>query len=549
MFRTRPSGTQADGITLNDLANGLEIDDNQRVIAHGDLSIKTLTNTPFIGTNANGTIIATGDYNDLSNKPNIPPEFNLDEGSYQNDIIHWAEIGSVQAISTDQIGNASSGNSWTGIPAQGGSGSGLVCNIIRRRYTGIHEVYINQAGEDYVAGDTVSFNIGATLVCTIDKVNETVDGWVARPGSDYFVSNKQDSLNTGRPQFMFGGAFGGKPTDTLRGEVACTFFPIGDKSNLIIDHIAERTNHHYYMSGNNTHSSQRYYMLLDDGVTYERKLWHEAYPAEAVPYFDWGFDLDPGDGSDPVPTSVFSIKSDRINVNEGNIPNYYFHVDTANEFPFGICEKNRPQRAILINPTTGRISYNRINIALSFHAAAGKYNFKNDVDDANTGEINAGDINCGKVIATKLVIDADDLVNILIKNDVEITDSAYCLHTYEFKGITGAQFRVVRGAGTDASQSYADFRLGGVEMDDRVVRYDSDLSTHFFGNVTSSGTIGFSGRFNVHMEADDPAAYQTVYSTNENGEQVEEQQYTGTTEDLLSIIKDLRDRIAALEAG
>ena len=46
----------------------------------------------------------SGDYNDLINQPNIPPEFNLDDGSVENDIIHWAELGSVQEISSTESG-------------------------------------------------------------------------------------------------------------------------------------------------------------------------------------------------------------------------------------------------------------------------------------------------------------------------------------------------------------------------------------------------------------------------------------------------------------
>ena len=78
----------------------------------------------------------SGDYNDLTNKPNIPPEFNLDDGSVTNDIIHWAELGSVQAISTTENGPTGSGNAYSEIPAVGGSGSGLTCNVVRRKGNG-----------------------------------------------------------------------------------------------------------------------------------------------------------------------------------------------------------------------------------------------------------------------------------------------------------------------------------------------------------------------------------------------------------------------------
>jgi hypothetical protein len=77
---------------------------------------------------------------------------------------------------------------------------------------------------------------------------------------------------------------------------------------------------------------------------------------------------------------------------------------------------------------------------------------------------------------------------------------------------------------------------------------EGDAPSYFKGNVTSDGTIGFSGKFSLRMDTDDPSAFQTTYSTDEEGNQVENQEYIGTTEDLLSIIKDLRARVTQLEA-
>ena len=74
-----------------------------------------------------------------------------------------------------------------------------------------------------------------------------------------------------------------------------------------------------------------------------------------------------------------------------------------------------------------------------------------------------------------------------------------------------------------------------------------DAPNYFAGNITCDGLI--NGAFSLRMETDDPAAFQTTYTTDEEGNQVEQQEYTGTTEDLLAIIKDLRARLAALEAG
>ena len=74
-----------------------------------------------------------------------------------------------------------------------------------------------------------------------------------------------------------------------------------------------------------------------------------------------------------------------------------------------------------------------------------------------------------------------------------------------------------------------------------------DAPNYFAGNIDCDGLI--NGAFSLRMQTDDPTAFQTTYSTDEEGNQVENQTYIGTTEDLLSIIKDLRARVAALEGA
>lgn len=76
---------------------------------------------------------------------------------------------------------------------------------------------------------------------------------------------------------------------------------------------------------------------------------------------------------------------------------------------------------------------------------------------------------------------------------------------------------------------------------------EGSAPNYFKGNIDCDGTV--SGTFSLRMQSDDPSAFQTTYSTDAEGNQVEEQTYTGTTEDLLTIIKDLRARVAALEAA
>lgn len=70
---------------------------------------------------------------------------------------------------------------------------------------------------------------------------------------------------------------------------------------------------------------------------------------------------------------------------------------------------------------------------------------------------------------------------------------------------------------------------------------------YFAGNIICNGTI--NGTVVLRMQSDDPAAFITTLTINEKGNEVSNEVYTGTTEDLLSIIKDLRARVTALEGA
>ena len=74
-----------------------------------------------------------------------------------------------------------------------------------------------------------------------------------------------------------------------------------------------------------------------------------------------------------------------------------------------------------------------------------------------------------------------------------------------------------------------------------------DAPNYFKGDITCDGLI--NGAFSLRMQSDDPAAFTTTITTDEEGNEVSNSVYQGTTEDLLSIIKDLRARVTALEAA
>ena len=76
---------------------------------------------------------------------------------------------------------------------------------------------------------------------------------------------------------------------------------------------------------------------------------------------------------------------------------------------------------------------------------------------------------------------------------------------------------------------------------------DGNASNYFEGDIRCNGLI--NGAFSLRMETDDPDAFTNTITTDKHGNEVVKSVYHGTTEDLLSIIKDLRARIAALESA
>jgi len=110
-------------------------------------------------------------------------------------------------------------------------------------------------------------------------------------------------------------------------------------------------------------------------------------------------------------------------------------------------------------------------------------------------------------------------------------------------------FEVVSGGSSNVENSVG-FK-SDVELNGALERYNfyakGNAPNYFKGNIDCDGLI--NGAFSLRMETDNPAAFQTTYSIDEEGNQVENQTYTGTTEDLLGIIKDLRARIEELESN
>lgn len=77
-------------------------------------------------------------------------------------------------------------------------------------------------------------------------------------------------------------------------------------------------------------------------------------------------------------------------------------------------------------------------------------------------------------------------------------------------------------------------------------------SVNYNGTASFSSMSGALRDVQLEMDADDPAAFTTTFALEQDADgneiQVENTVYSGTTESLLEIIRDLRSRIATLEA-
>ena len=129
-----------------------------------------------------------------------------------------------------------------------------------------------------------------------------------------------------------------------------------------------------------------------------------------------------------------------------------------------------------------------------------------------------------------------------LSQPVSSTQDIYC-----FEARAGSQDTTGRLVGYRCHISSSQ-NAGG---DAYQVLAEGDAPSHFGGNITCEGTV--NGVFSVRTEVDDPAAYKTTVTNHytQYGEkyQEEEKEYIGASEDLLTIIRDLRTRVSQLEGA
>ena len=143
-----------------------------------------------------------------------------------------------------------------------------------------------------------------------------------------------------------------------------------------------------------------------------------------------------------------------------------------------------------------------------------------------------------EVVVGEALEDTTNIVGIKIT----YTDTFTPTGVSDIKGITIAN---LSDKGDDVYGIYSNVLVG---TKNNYNFYAPGTAPNYFkGNIDCDGSI--NGAFSLRMQADDPAAFTTTLTTDEEGNDVSDSVYNGTTEDLLSIIKDLRARVTTLEAA
>jgi hypothetical protein len=244
-----------------------------------------------------------------------------------------------------------------------------------------------------------------------------------------------------------------------------------------------------------------------------------------------------GGGKAPTNLSYYSASNSSLGLNDGTA-NTAFNDTEVSAFYSNFNTGTANAKSIFVLNSTGT--------APSFHN--GDVLIGGTATSANINLTSTGSAQFNNTVTVNSS-GAGFITNILGDN----TSNRNNNFAFQHEGALSVQLRAARPSGAvDNTTTSFQIRVGGASNANRVVTFNPDRSSSFAGDISTSGDISagtINGSFSLRMQPDDPSAYQTSYSTDEDGEQVEEQTYIGTTENLLDIISDLRARIAELESN
>ena len=316
----------------------------------------------------------SGDYNDLSNKPNIPDGFDLEDGSEINNLIVWRSEGEALALTLDDgaidiLNPANNTISYTDMPTTtDGSGTGMTVNYVATNNGTVSQLKVAFPGSNYAPGDTFTVTdrgFGGTIDSTSSDVGSHpgpngTSGWYPEVGSDYYLSTRKDTIVNSSPKFLGSTVFGTRPeAETNLEDGKVTFYGIGGRGNQILQFIgpgaSSTVNFNFYRATTTDNGANAKF------TTYKNRL------------------------SGQEKNSEFVIG--------GDIQAY---VDGAGGKVFTVADVNSNGHNIQINPSNVTISGTKTSSPLKFSSKNAKYYFFKT--DGTTGySINAESGSAGYV--------------------------------------------------------------------------------------------------------------------------------------------------------
>ena len=489
LFRTRPVGFQGDGVTLRELENRIRIDQNGKVTVYQQLNLDAIKDASFLGTDADGNVISVAGG---SNTQADSLKANSFDGNNNRPITCFkSRVDTAGENPTyDSVAWAATNtpliNGGTGqIIANGGFNGDLTGNV-----TG------DLTGIASKVATTTTGNTRPILLGSGNNITDTSKS-VQLPSSENYPK-----VNGGSGNLTALGGFTGDLTGNVTGDVT---------GNATSANKVQQT------SANN--NQERNILLKNNTDTNDEK--------NAVRFSTLGPTVQ-------TSTGRFTVASAKITGSSvTNSQNIGLYISTVSNSGNNYAIYTSTNAKNYFHGQTG-IRINRAPEA-DLHVAGSVRFDRSSTTDSQNIQFRLDD--------TANRIEA--FTNTTNTKDLKITN-------------TSPERGIVFQTTFSTSQTYQDRVI--IEKSGLVKILNLANNGTGYVKVNNAGSLSFSatrtvaaGEVEVQMDSDDPASFQTTYVTETDPEgdeyQLAQQQYVGTTEDLLSIIKDLRARLAAIESN
>ena len=516
----------------------------------------------------------SGDYNDLENKPNIPEGFDLEDGSEVNNLIVWRSQGEVTGIeaslgAADQINTDGGINYYADMPTDAipGGGSGLRINYVAYSDTEVKLVTVAFPGSGYSTGDIVTVTDRGFTVQILNTSDTPGDhpgpdsepGWYPERGANYYLSTRSNSIINSQPTFNAGYVVGGyQDNDSGNYKTpqpgVTSFYPIGGRTVNIFDFYSDKQTQFKFKNSDWAQEdvNSLAYMFYEKGSDTNREA--DIYLGKELIFTKYN------------PSTGDAIYKGGLKSGVGFQLRNLAHRPEQTSFDFGVSITQASSGAFYVTADNYAYTFNlkdyssnlelkgtdgKVGLYTEASTQNGEYGiFHNSVKTVSVanqlGELRIGtngNFNFIKESKTIAIIPNSTSKN--ISNNGIIEAAAAAVPYGSFDSTNNRRIACFGVNNTPGSEGYT--KITHPSANGPQIKGNGIIQLN--ANLNANGNSITGATFFMATEADDPAAYQTTYSLDEDGQQVEEQEYIGATENLLEVIADLRARLAALEGA